>query len=477
MTLLEVPFNLFFYARAFIFFIILRIATPSPLPLVVPEMETNLKMTPYSEIVPTTKSLNTFLVTPLPKGEEDSTFKKIIAYIVRLVAKTFFQSLDQSISLHSDQECRETFMTYIMPFIRGASPPPSFDSTLLDYNNSVINGTFYGNLKFSGESFVIDSTYMQKYQFKSGLIPPIMKATFKQVNKSLILDSIYHSGKMFNSGSAGFDLGRRILNSYLLIDTMVNKHLVVSHFKVAQTGAFAVRKFLSSNNRIKQFLFNFSFGVISVNHGTDSLIGKDYGSLIKSLPFTEESLIDYINDCISENHTTTLFPSNDQAIANEHVSSGILGDCVKIFEVYKKSIKDVLRHASEEENSECQQLLDYLQCNIKEYQNCEPEDILASYMYVTSVVHELKQAIYNYITQAYSFPQSLNHDGSVPKYIYLSAMLSTLLTIVPMRTLFIDLPDSYHPDTKFQYYKMLSELKNLNLGFIKIEDIDSSVQV
>jgi predicted house-cleaning noncanonical NTP pyrophosphatase (MazG superfamily) len=466
--------NLYFYIRSFVVFGLLRFANSRPLPDVVPDKEDYLNNVAYSLLISTIKDVNVTLVNPVPKDEEDSIVKQIGLSINRFVSRFFYDFLDTSVVLNNDTHAQQAFGNHISPFINGVCPQPSFDKSLLDYNYSILKGPFYGTLKKScGAHFVIDSSFMQKYNFKDGLIPPVMKALFTVADGRLVLDNVFYDGKNHTKESPGFELGKKILNNYLLIDTIINKHLIVSHFKFAQSGAFAIRKYMSSSNRIKQFLYNFSFGVNAINHATDLLIGKGYGSVAKWMPFTEGSLIDYINDRIAEDHSSTCFPETECDL-NESL---IEKDCGKIYQVFKKYVKLVLQESSKEEYSECKHVVNYLRENVKEFQNRKTEEILASYMYVTSVVHEIKQDIYNLITQGYSCPVSINKDQSVSKYIYLSAMLPALSTTVPMRTLFVDLPESYSLDTKVNYYSMLNELKQLKLDVIKIRDVDSSVQV
>jgi hypothetical protein len=440
----------------------------------VPAKETHLNMVAYSRLISTSKDLNTTLVNPLPNDEQLSFLQQFGLNVNRFVSRLFYNFLDTSVVLKNDNHVIETFNTYISPFITGAGSQPSFDKSILDYNNSILKGPFYGTLiNTHGNHYVIDSTFMQKYTFKDGLIPPVMKASFNVTNGQLVLENICFDGKSHSPDSSGFELGKRILNNYLLIDTAINKHFVVAHFKIAQSGAFAIRKYMSSSNRIKQFLYNFSFGVNAINHASDLIFGKYCGSFLKWLPFTEESLINYMNDKIAEDHSSTCFPENEFVMN----CSSIEKDCAKIYQVFKKYIKLVLQDSSKEEYSECEDTIKYLRENVKEFENRKTAEILASYMYVSSVVHENKQRVYNHITQGYSCPVSINKDGSVSKYTYLSTMVPLLTTIVPMRTLFVNLPESYNVDTKIFYFSMLNELKQLKLDIINIRDIDSSVQI
>jgi hypothetical protein len=422
-------------------------------------------------MISTIKDVNTTLVNVVPNDEQLSFLQQFALNVNRFVSKFFYEFTDTSVVLNSDIQVQEAFNARIAPLIKGVCPQPSFDKSILEYNYSILKGPFYGTLKNThGNHFVIDSTFMQKYKFKDGLVPPVMKASFIVVNGQLVLENICYDGKIHTPESSGIEMGRRILNNYLLIDTFVNKHLVAAHFKFAQNGAFAIRKYMSSSNRIKQFLYNFTVGINAVNHATDLIIGKDYGFLAKWIPLTKGSMIDYINDRFIEDHSSTCFPGKSGLSLIEE-------DCAKIYEVFKKYIKIVLQESSNEEYSECKDVVNYLRENVHEFQNRKPDEILASFMYVSSIVHDVKQSLYNLITQGYACPVSINKDGSVSKYTYLPAILPFTASAIPLRTLFVNLPQSYNVDTKIHYYSMLNELRRLNLEVIKIRDVNSSVQI
>ena len=299
-----------FYIKARIAFLSLKFFKARQLPNDIPDKEEYLSLVPYSSLIPTIIPVNTTLVKPIPKDEIDTFAKNAILKINAFLSKRTTNLFDFSKSLHSPEECKIAFHDAIGKHIDGLVPQPSFESSLLDPNHCLLQSSFYDNLVPECDFYVIDSLYMTKYKYKPGLLAPAVKAYFTFQNKTLVLQMIQYNGAFYKKGSAEFDLGRRLLYNYLLIDTVVNKHLIVSHLKINQTGAYAIRKFMSKSNTLKQFLYNFSYGVNPINHATDLLIGKDYGNVIKFFPFTEESLLHYINDRIADNHESTCFPKN-----------------------------------------------------------------------------------------------------------------------------------------------------------------------
>lgn len=127
--------------------------------------------------------------------------------------------------------------------------------------------------------------------------------------------------------------------------------------------------------------------------------------------------------------------------------------------------------------NEVHEMIKAFQSFVKEYKHKRPEEILASFMYVSSVYHELKSSIYNFITLGYDCPVSVYADGTISKYEYLLGVVSTLFTTIPMRTIFITLPGKYDNIAKKVYSEMCNDLLEAKLTNFNIESIDSSVQI
>jgi hypothetical protein len=448
----------------------LRVTKASDLPEIVPDKENQLSLVEYSSIIETLIRVKGSLVSPLPEDEKKSIVVQFGLEFQRFLSRTFSSFLDLSYSLSSPDEVKQTFFEKIGKGIEGIVSQPSFDESLFDLNKGILNGPFFGILIKEGKHYVIDSRFMTKYEYKSGLLAPSVKAVFEFKQGSLVWKHIEHNGKTCLPQTPEFELGERLMYNYLLIDTIVNKRLLASHLKVPKAGAYAVRKFMSAQNRLKQFLYNFTYGSISIMNVADLFLGKGYGNGIKYFPFTEKGLIDYTNDSIEEDHTSTYFPE-------VNYPCGVLEDCVTVYNIYKKYVSRVISILDETEKKECLEVVNFLQNEVKEYKYKSCVEILASFMYVTSVVHTLKTNVLEYVTQGYRCPVSVNSNGTIPKYAYLTAIPFVLVTTIPMRKLFVKLPAVYSSQAKTIYNDMCSDLKAAKFSEVDINKIDSSAQI
>jgi hypothetical protein len=228
---------------------------------------------------------------------------------------------------------------------------------------------------------------------------------------------------------------------------------------------------MSSKNKMKQFLWNFTVGVHGINLNTGSLIAKDpRGTMDYFMPFESDGLIDYINDSVKTDCSSYIFPKEQMYPCD------ISSESKKIYDIYKKYIKEILKELNKDDMDECIKVYEYIKDNIKEYKNRYMEEVFASYMYTASILHIISADVFQQMVQGYDCPVSINKDGTINKYAYVMAMINIIYVNAPQRKLFMKLPETYDILVRNEYNNMLNEFSNAKFESIDIFNIDASVQ-
>jgi hypothetical protein len=312
---------------------------------------------------------------------------------------------------------------------------------------------------------------MNKYEYKPDTLVPAVKAFFALRDSGTIqLEKIFYKDEFHYSDSPTFPLAKRLLFNYLLTKTILSLHLVTCHLKISQLTAYGIRKYLSSDNIMKQFLWNFTTGVHGINLNIGSLIKKNVGSVSYFLPFSQNGIVDYINDCTAEDCSQYIFPED------QDYPCKTFDEYETVFDVYKKYIQKILKELDKRDLDECMELYNFLRLTIKEFKNKHIEDVLASFMFTSSILHENSTKFFQQMVQAYDCPTSIFNDGSIHKYRYLVSMLTQTFVNTSQRKLFLSLPETYNPSIRKHYDQMCSELLDQDFNFIDIESTDAAVQ-
>lgn len=458
-----------YHVRAAIFFYLVRpIASQvnNTLPETLPDRDKDLQLVKYSQVISTAKGVNASLGDRFVK---DEGYKySILSFIGRFSSS---QPQTERYVLKNSTTTEQAYNKYIAP--KQTVEQPLFATDLLHESICIQEGGFFGNLKPEGDYLVIDSLFMTKYKYKPNVLVPAVKAYFTvQNDKRIRLEKILHNGTVYHPGrrSPGFRLAKRLLFNYLLIKSILSTHLVVCHLKITQTCAFSVRKFLSSNNKMKQFLWNFTSGVIGTNRNTGNLIKLNTGSVNYFSPFSDEGIIDYINDSVHEDCSKYIFPQE------QPYPCQTFSECETVYDIYKRYIREILQDLNKQELDECTELYDYLRLTVSEFKHKHIEEVLASFIFTASVLHDLTTKFYQQMIQGYDCPTSINTDGSVHKYRYLLSMLALEFVNLPQRKIFTPLPDTYDAFVRNTYDDMCQELLNQPFKQIDISTIDSAVQ-
>ena len=430
---------------------------------VVPDIDNDLKLVKYSSKINTVKEVNAFLTNKIPKDEW-------LRYNFTLTVRKYFPNNfpKKEIPLHNKYEVEKVYKSF---FEMNNIPRALFDNDLLDESVCIQEGAFFNNLEKRGDYYVIDSLHMDKYKYKPGQLKPLMKAYFKFENEILKIDHIYYNNAIYYPKDTGFILAKRVMYNFLVLKTLLEVHLCIIHLKISGICAYSIRKFMSSKNKMKQFLWNFTVGVHGVNLNTGGIVGENpRGTMDYFMPFEGEGFVDYMNDSMKNDCSSFIFPKE------QTYPCKISSESKKIYDIYKKYIKRVLDKLKRDEMDECIKVYEYIKDNIKEYKDKSMEEVFASYMYTASILHIISADVLQQMVQGYDCPASINKDGSVNKYVYLWAMITIIVVNAPQRKLFMKLPDTYDILVRNEYNNILDEFSNINFKSIDIFNVDASVQ-
>lgn len=456
-----------YHIKSLLFFNVLmpiagRVITP--LPEKIPDKDADLQLVRYSSVIDTGKEVNAFLTNKFLNDE--GWEYKLLYYIQSMSSpppKTTYYRLKSSF------ETEQAFVSFLNRHKK--TPRPLFTLDVLEPSVCIQNGPFFGNLVREGKYLVIDSLYMSKYKYKPDTLIPAVKAYFTiQTDNNIKLHSILYNDTIYKPEHPDFVLTKRLMYNYLLTRTILALHLVTCHLKISQIAAFGIRKYLSSNNTLKQFLWNFTSGVHGINMNTGSLIKRGFGSVSYFLPFSDDGIVDFINDSAQTDCSSYIFPQEPDYPCQ------ILSECETVFDIYKKYVKRVIANLTEEHLDECIELYEYLRITIREFRHKSIEEVFASFMFTASVLHEITTHFFQQMVQGYDCPTSINSDGSIHKYRYLISMMTQIFVNIPQRKIFTTLPDSYNAYIRNQYTEMSRELLEQEFHCIDMSSVDSAVQ-
>lgn len=455
-----------YHIRSFLFFnVFLPIGSKVvPLPDILPDKDKDLQLVKYSSVVDTGKEVNAFLTNKFHDDEGFAyKFLKFIQNFSSNAPKTNYYRL------YNPLEVENTFNYYLLSYNK--TPTPLYSYNVLRESECIQEGPFFGNLVKENQYLVIDSLHMTKYEYKPDTLVPAVKAFFVLGDTGTIkLEKILYKNEFHYPDSNTFPLAKRLLFNYLLTKTILSVHLVTCHLKISQLTAYGIRKYLSSDNIMKQFLWNFTSGVHGINLNTGILIRKNIGSVSYFLPFSQNGIVDYINDCAAEDCSNYIFPED------QDYPCKTFSECETIFTIYKKYIKKIIKELDKQDLDECIELYNFLRLTIKEFKHKHIEDVLASFMFTASILHENSSNFFQQIVQGYDCPTSIHTDGSIHKYRYLLSIIAQTFVNMPQRKIFISLPETYNASIRKHHDDMCSELLNEEFQIIDIESCDSAVQ-
>lgn len=400
------------------------------------------------------KSFDGYLLNKVPNDEYSKKSEKVVK-LIKFLNVIFKCSKNNKYYVNSDNECIELYQKLYKEY---------FEITVMPEDKILPNSPFYGAITRDNEYYVIDSTHMNKYEYKKNYLAPAIKAYFRLSGNNLELETIEHGHKEYTN----FDnIAGRLLFNYLLIDTVINKHLIITHIKVAEIFSYAVRKYLSSGNPVKHFLWNFCLGTHVTNH---NLIPLLLNKVLDFFPFTEKGLQDYINDSIKSDQSRWMFP-------DKLIKSDLISDSEKIFSIYKSRVDELLAGISNEYINEVRSMAPPIRNIVHEYENIDIVNMLASFMFVSSILHYTSnKMLFNYVVKGHTYPVAINKQEKVHKYDYLQGLETLLESMLPMRKL-VYVMQNMHPYAKEQYQGMIHDLIDQKFEIIDILSLDSAVQI
>lgn len=421
-------------------------------------------------------------VDSVPADEEDK--KKLFLVKAKTTLDKFFSYIPYKHKNLKHGEDKKIFDQYLQDtFKKAGLANPSFDESLFEPNYCVRNGIFYSFLKrISGNQFEIDFTHYSKYNFRENINPPILKAKLRLDNNTLIFESISRFDRDLNliecvqaDDSEKFTRIRTDLYATAFFDLTAVQHLLGCHFLAGFNLNVGVRM-LSTENPLKQFLWNFVFGTMNINSHIDTLIGKTIGYVIEISPFTEDSFYDFVRDSASRDFSNIFEPN--PAIQNEMCT-----DLRNIKSILSANIETVLYHSNVEFKDENNKMFSFLRNKISILRHKTDLEILSSLVYAVSAHHEV---VGNNSLELRS--QAALSAYYMPKYDYIASMLLMVITAIPIRKITAHDVESTIRNTfaKNAYLKMVSELLDYETSMvysdprflrIKPSNLEAAVQV
>lgn len=463
MKFIEKITNIWYYIYKFIIDNAADIASRTDLTGIIPEKDTNLELSNYSDIIRTVKHIGIKIVKTLPKDER---LIHKFGILERIVSILLYMDHGISYKIKTDAEAIESTSLKIQNDL-------FYDNPIGDIEEIIRKDVFYRNFTNENDYYVIDSLFMQKYEYRKGILPPVIKAYFiKDEDDSLILDHFIYNDKHVYRTSENFVLCKRVLNNYIVLDTVIYRHLYISHLSSGEIFSFYIRKHLSSGNKLKQFLWNFCYGTMRINNSTSLLLGENSGGLIKFFPFTKSSMVDYLSDFSKRDNSLVMYPSK------KDYNSNINEDCVALYNIYLHHLLKMTEILSNDELEEMQRVIE----DVKNHDQCHRdktnEEILASFIYTVSVEHHLSGTrISRFLKNGHTYPASIDIDGTVRKYDYLYTMCILSGTSSERRKTIINLPKNYDRQVIDVYESMCTDMRNQDLKYISPTDLPSSIQV
>jgi hypothetical protein len=397
----------------------------------------------------------------IPKDEENDTDGKL---------ELFFQILKATswISFYEDYEF-ESDMAGIK--ILKQFYPWTEHRPLNDIEYYIQHGAYVNTIDYIEDSYyVIDSLHMANYEMKPDTMVPALKCYMTKENGNLVISKFLYQDKEVCRKDEQFELCKRLLYVYLFTYSQIKEHLITTHTRVGQTFSYAMRKFVSNSNPLKQFLWNFCFSTLSVNKTNVPFLYDKDTFLFKFLPFTIDGLTKYTTDVFDKCIARSIVPTRDFDLE----SNGIR-EMNAYFHTYRKYIAKFYKT----DDSEIQMVVDYLRSNVPEYRDMSPLNILASAVYVHSVLHEVKGTnVRDMVLNGYSAPTSLSKNGKPYKYFYLEMYHTFVITSRSLRKIGFTLPESFDQNVRESYQSMCEELQVKTKDFVelKFDDVESAVQ-
>lgn len=394
------------------------------------------------------KEINAYLLNKVPDDEYSKQAAKLVK-LIKALNCLLKCSKNNKYLITSDNDCIEL---YNKLYRSNFGFPVS--QNVLDLE------PFFGSISRIGDNYTIDSSHMLKYTYKKGYMIPAIKASFKDGK----LEKIIHQNKEYHDEN---NIAIKLMHNYLLIDTVINKHLIVTHLKIGEIFAFAIRKYLSSDNPVKHFLWNFCLGVSVTNQ---NLIPVLLNKILDFFPFTESGLKSYINDSIKSDYTRMLFP-------DQEIKSDLTDDCGKIYKIFKITVDKLLAGISNNAIKEVRTMAATIRNFVPEYQNTQIVDMIASFMYVSSVIHYTSNhMLFDYVIKGNTWPVAIDDKQQVHKYDFLNGFETLLESMIPMRKLIYIMPNM-NEYAKERYETMIHELIDCDCKVIDILLLESGVQI
>lgn len=421
-------------------------------------------------------------IDSVPDDEEDK--KKLFLNKAKTTLDKFFSYIPYKHKNLKRGEDKKIFDQYLQDtFKKAGLANPSFNESLFEPNYCVRNGILYSFLKrISVKQFEIDFTHYSKYNFRENINPPILKAKLRLDNNTLVFESISRFDRDLNliecvqaDDSEKFTRIRTDLYATAFFDLTAVQHLLGCHFLAGFNLNVGVRM-LSTENPLKQFLWNFVFGTMNINSQINTLIGKTVGGLIELSPFTEDSFYDFVRDSTKRDFSNIFDPK--PAIHNE-----MCADLKNIKSILTVNIETVLNHSNIDFIDENDKMFSFLRNKISILSNKTNLEILSSLVYAVSAYHEV---VGNNSLELRS--QAVLSTYNISKYEYIVSMQVLVITAIPIRKITAHDVEQTIQDAfaKKVYLNMISELINYETSMIysdpkflriKPSNLEAAVQV
>lgn len=283
----------------------------------------------------------------------------------------------------------------------------------------------------------------------------------------------------------------RQINSCMASKNTLLYHVMITHLEVAQSFAYCVRKYLSKNNPMKEYLLHFINGTLRVSSiFIPALLAKS-GPAYTSFPYTRNGFNTLLSDITKTFKTDPLRyrkilnPTTDQTyiqLKKDGVKAVTQDDACEIYRIIEKNVDHVLKFMKELRFGSRYTIAELdtfdaemIQLEAEFKTNCRLlvpgdslKDILTFALYVGSVTHEIVgNLISDYFINGTYISGSVVDDSKITKpskqvtgvseSSFFNSM-SLLFASIVKGNMLMDIEYVANPDIKQILGKMVNEL-------------------
>lgn len=389
----------------------------------VSDKEAHLNLEPISIKIPHFGSMDMKLINTLPCGEIDvNELGKLGVYSVlgrpfsftsrNIIPFTelnhYYNNIITTLSRQINKE--------LLPITENIS---ELHGTCMDPKTIPIQGPFIQILEYDPEEkeYYFDFMHLKNIEHRDNLKKMPLKA-FYVPNKHRTLDlirveALENDKTIVMHPPFSMDIHRHI-NSMLASQNTLTYHVIITHLEVAQSFAYCVRKFLSRDNPLKEYLLHFTNGTLRVNNIFIPVLLAKNGPAHSAFPYTRKGFNDFFEDVVTNFKTNPskyrrlLDPTNDKTylqLKSDNVNTVTQDDACEIYKILAKNVDDMLLYIKNLKDNQIKKYsvddlsrFDHEMLTLeKEFkQNCRlilPDDsfkdMLVFALYVGTVTHEI----------------------------------------------------------------------------------------